>query len=155
MKETLTLTGRVELTRPELTQAINEWLQKTKKLSITRAIYVTEGNTVKSGVFEVKQDVSVDRTIPEFSMPRVKEVKEERNMPSGWKRINVGVFQTIKELIEDYRKRGLKEVDFDTLLEDVTFFHQRMDKKRLEIYIRDSRQLKGIKYSSRDKRVTF
>lgn len=155
MKETLTLSGKVELSRTEITQAIDEWLKKNKKLSIVRAIYLTKDNTVASGVFDVRQEVAMDRTIPEFSLPTRKVDKPEKNMPKGWRRINVGVFQTIQGFIDEYRSKGLKQVDFDRLLEDIVYFHPRMDRKRLEIYIRDRRQLKGVSYDSKSKKVSF
>ncbi len=152
MKETLTLSGQVQVSRQEITQALNEWLLRTKKLKVNRAIYVTRDNTVDSAVLEVRQELAVDRTIPEFSLPKEEKT---RNMSKGWTRRNVGVFQTIREFIQEYKDKKLKSVTLEELLKDVQYFQPHMTRNRLSIYIRDKRQLPGINYDSKTKEVTF
>ncbi len=114
MKETLTLKGQIEVSRPEITKALNNG-----KPPLTRAVYVVEGNTIKSVVCDVEQQLSVDRSIPEFSLPKVKEEPVSRNMSSGWKRHNVGVFKTIEDFTKDYKSRGLNRKSFEELLKDI------------------------------------
>ncbi len=152
MKETLTLSGKVQVSRQEITQALNEWLLRNKKLKVSRAIYVTKDNTVDSAVLEVRQELAVDRTIPEFSLPKE---EKKRNMPKGWSRRNTGVFNTIREYIKEYKEKKLKSITLDELLSDVQAFQPYMTRNRLSIYIRDKRQLPGIKYDSQAKEVTF
>lgn len=152
MKETLTLTGTVELGKTEVIEAIDLWLSTKKQYNVKKTVFLTKGNSLDSVVVDVARHVE-DKTIPQFSPIRRREV--HKKMPTGWKRQNVGVFKEIEGIIEDERKKGNKELSFDAMYELVHFLYPKMTRSKLAIYIRDRRQLKNVEYDSKRKMITF
>jgi len=144
MKQALTISGRVELSRHEITLAIKDWLAKTYNLLVTKSVYVVEDKTMQRAVVEVKQ-ATADNSIPNFTMP----IKQERNASEGYTKANMGIFAFLREYLEDERKKKVKTIDLKELLKQVRDFYPKMDDKRLHMYLYDRRQLPNIKYKDR------
>jgi len=158
MKETLVLSGKIQVSQQEITEALTQWFLDKKQLKVTRAVYVTGDNQIKSAIFDVHQELKTDRSIPEFSIEQqpTKEEGKQRNMSSGWKRVNVGVYKNIKEFIAEYKKEGLSSVTFVKFLEDILFFHPKMTPEKFNIYLQDKRVFKNLfKYTPKEKMITF
>jgi hypothetical protein len=136
MKQFLNTIGTVELDRTEITQAIREFLDR-KGLTLKKAFYKVENNTVSI----VRVDVSQETTGATLPQQYKKGAK-----------LNIGIFSALKRFIEFHRQRNNTTIKFDELYELVKTEFPHMDENKLRIYIRDPRQLQGIKYDN-SKRV--
>lgn len=149
MKTNLEVTGRVELDRHEVTQAIIEFLAKHNNYKAEKVIYEAIGGSTFRAVVEVKGvATNTEEKIHSYS---VKEEKQTRQHPSGYTIENGGVFDTIRALLnERFIKAGRKNptvfTDIDKFLEDVQAFHPKMDMPRLKIYLADKRQFDSNYY---------
>ena len=162
MKKSLTITGRVELTRDEITKGIVKFLREDHQLATEKIVYelVDEsGNTVKGqlrgAVIYVHQDTQ-DESVPKFGI----EPKKTRDSPSEPVfRRNIGVNDTIRSILNDiytnYRKESTNQVivSFDALLKDVVFQHQGMDDQKLRVYLYDRRQLPHIDWIAKSNQI--
>lgn len=148
MKTALKVTGRVELARAEITQAIFDFL-KTKGYKGSKIVYLPSDDKFQGAVVEVIGCTSFDE-VPEFG-----KVIKTRNQPSGRLRRNIGIYDTMRELLnEAFKERKSGEpkahVDFKELLENVKYFHPEMSKEKLYVYLYDKRQLPNISWSPKD-----
>lgn len=141
MKEFLTLSGRIELSRQEVTIALKEWVEKTRKLDVTKTVYLGE---FKGAVMEVSQ-VSGDSTIPEFKAPEPKELRKNKG---GFKRQNTGIFAFLKEYFDDLRKQKKAQVSLEVVFKDVKDLFPKMTERRLKLYLYDKRILRGVQFES-------
>jgi hypothetical protein len=83
-------------------------------------------------------------------LPVVKQVAERtRVAPEGHTKVNKGVFQSLREYLDDERKNKRKEIPFDEVLKDMQFFFPKLTARRLQIYLHDKRQLKGVDYKAK------
>lgn len=158
MERNLTLSGKVKLTRKELSMAVHDYLKNQNlNLKSKRLIYDVDGkkNVLNGVVIDVYQEIESD-DIPDIGgkMIEPKESKQ-RNVKPGWKRKNVGIFKHLRELFDQQKKTGNKAMDFTTVFEDVKANFPTMNKKRLDVYLHDRRQLPGIKYSSKLKEINL
>jgi hypothetical protein len=135
MKQFLNTIGTVELDRTEITQAIREFLDR-KGLTLRKALYKIENNTVSL----VKVDVSQEtKGTPNILL--------SQHYKKGAK-LNIGIFAALKRYIEFHRQKNNTTIKFDELYELVKTEFPHMDENKLRIYIRDPRQLQGIKYDN-------
>jgi hypothetical protein len=134
MKQFLNTIGTVELDRTEITQAIREFLDR-KGLTLRKAMYKIENNTISL----VKVDVSQESG---GSVPNTPQIYKK-----GAK-LNIGIFAALKKYIEFHRQKNNTTIKFDELFELVKTEFPHMDENKLRIYIRDPRQLQGIKYDN-------
>mgnify|MGYP000721059229 CR=1 FL=1 len=161
MKKSLTITGRVELSREEITKGIIKFLKEDHQLAAEKIVYelVDEAsNTVKGqlrgAVIYVHQDTQ-DESVPKFGI----EPKETRKSPSEPVfRRNVGVNGTIRSILNDVYKNRKETtnqviVNFDALLQDVVFQHQGMDDQKLRVYLYDRRQLPHIDWLAKSNQI--
>lgn len=154
MEQNLTLSGRVKLSRKELGMAVNDWL-KSKNLKTKRLIYEIDKNALQGVVVDVYQDVKKGN-VPDIGSKLEPETEEkERQTSSGWKRKNTGVFKYLRELFDDEKKKGTKAMAFADVYENVKFSFPAMNKKKLDVYLHDRRQLPGVKYSSKAKEINL
>lgn len=150
MKQELTVSGRIELTRQELTQVVKDFIANKHKLNVTRAIYLSDSKDAMKGVvLDVVQE-------PQEKLPHKfpeKKMIVKRKAKGGSKRINKGIFPFLREYFDDCRKRKVKILKFGDLYKDVRDLFPHMEEKRLSLYLYDVRQLKGIKYKSEDNTI--
>lgn len=144
MKQALMISGRVELSRHEITLAIKDWLARTYNLLVTKSVYVVEKETVQMAVVEVKQ-ATTDASIPNFTVA----TKQDRDGAEGYRKANMGIFNFLREYLEDEKKKKNKTIELKDLLKVVKDFYPKMDDKRLHMYLYDRRQLPNIKYKDR------
>lgn len=155
MEQNLTLTGRVRLSRKEISTAINEWLGKTKKLQSKRFVYEIDENKMKGVVVDVYQELGTD-DVPEIGGKlETKKEPQKRNARAGFTRKNVGIFRHLRELFDEQKKEGNLTMDFETIFEDVKNHFPTMNRTKLNVYLHDRRQLPNIKYSSKAKEVNL
>lgn len=151
MKQDLVLSGRVELTRHEITLAINEFL-KNRQLAGSKTVYLVEKDSIKGAVIDVQKSLAQDETIPFF--PDLK-VKEERNGKDGWRKKNIGLFAFLRDLFSEKRKGGIRKLSFDDLFIETKASFPNITEKNLKVYLYDKRQLKSAKFNSKLGEVTF
>lgn len=150
MKSTLSITGRVELSREEVTQAVFEWLKKHHPYKPTKAVYLPSNERFEGVVIEVTQSEEVqDTTIQKFG----KDPKKERLNEGGFTRRNIGVYDTIRDLLNDaYKAKGDQQyavVKFDQISKDVIDLHPGMDTQKMGVYLHDKRQLPNTEFSGK------
>lgn len=121
--------------RDAVTKAVTGYLRETQQMTTDKVIY-------QNG-----------RVIVEVSngVPRVIEKAPERNRvaPEGHRKNNKGVFQSLREYLEDERKKKRKEIPFDEVLKDMQFFFPKLTARQMQIYLHDKRQLKGVDYKAK------
>lgn len=138
MKKSLNIVGTVELDRSEITQAIKEFLTK-EGLTLNKAIYKVEGTSLAA----VKVDVS----------RKEGEQKQLLINPKKGAKLNLGIFPSLKKFFDYERSKKNKYVKFEELFKLVKAEFPYMDENKLRIYIRDQRQLPGIKYDNSKKLI--
>lgn len=146
MKTALSISGRVELTRQEVSIAIAEYLKKHHTYKAIKTVYLPSNDNFVGAVVEVIQATATDN-IPEF---KVKE-KSKRNQKRGYVRKNMGIFDTIRDIIAHARKLEEKHLSLEYLFKEVKFFHQELEQKVLQSYLGDTRQLKDVRWKGREK----
>lgn len=148
MKTNLNITGRVELSRQEISQAIIEYLEKHHNYKSEKVVYECEdygaGHTIVNAVVEIKgAATNVAQKIHDYHI----EQPKTKTQASGYARVNIGVFDTIRSLLnEEFVKRGRKnptDISFDSLFDDVVGLHPSMTPEKLKIYLCDKRQFPG------------
>lgn len=154
MKKSLTISGRVELTREEISRGISKFLRDEHGLSSERIIYEikdAQGNDIPGAqligaVIYVRQCPQDSSDVPKFGS----DPKKTRNSPTEQvTRRNIGVNDTIRSILnEAYKKRTTNQaiIPFSVLLEQVVFEHQGMDEQKLRVYLYDRRQLPHIEW---------
>ncbi len=151
MKSVLNITGRVELSREEVTIAIFEWLKRNHPYKPTKVVYLPSTEKFVGCVIEVTQEEAEQSfDIPKFG----KEPKKERENDGGFTRRNIGVFDTIRSILNDAFKGKEKDqahaiVKFEDILKEVIFQHPGMDKQKMGVYLHDKRQLPNTDFSGR------
>lgn len=162
MKKSLTVSGRVELTREEITKGIVKFLREEHDLATEKVVYEikdSHGNGIIDSqlfgaVIYVHQSTQ-DESVPRFGL----EPKKKRESPTEIvTRRNIGVNDTIRSILNQVyedRKLGTQQVtvNFDALLKDVVFQHQGMDEQKLRVYLYDRRQLPHIDWLAKDDQV--
>lgn len=152
MKQDLVLSGSVELTRAEVTQAINEFLKSRNSFAAKKVVYLTDKDSIKGAVVDVKKVLASDDSIPVFPD---QQPKEERNGRVGWRKQNVGLFAFIREVFTEKRKEGIRKMTFDELFNIVKESFPHLSEKNLKVYLYDKRQFKNTKFYSKTSEVTF
>jgi hypothetical protein len=161
------LKGRVEVSVEEQLEALQEAVKQDKAL-LSKAVdlmlkskgYVPGKIVHQNG--RVFADVTLGESLPEFpSSPSTGP------MASGWKRKFVGLTGEIRQYLDSWKKRGRKEIDFDTLYGDMMKIYREklprnkrsefepLDQLKFAGYLHDKRYLPGIRYNSVKKVVTF
>lgn len=147
MKQELLLSGKIEMSRHEVTHALNDYLMKDRNLHVRKAIFLMGNGTINGVVLEVQQEIAKDEGIHVF--PDAK-VKEERENKGGFIRNNIGIFKYLRELFEDEKKKGTKKITFADVYDNVKFSFPKMTEKLLGLYLFDSRQLPKIKFKNKE-----
>ena len=131
-----TLQKLLKNNRSEVFKAITGYLSENHNLTTDKVIY-------QNGKIIVEARNGA-------GLPVVKEpVERNRVAPEGHRKVNKGVFQSLREYLDDERKKKRKEIEFDEVLKDMQFFFPKLTARRLQIYLHDKRQLKGVDYSAK------
>jgi hypothetical protein len=128
------LASYLKKNRAQVTKAVTGYLKKEHALNTDKVIYTQTGAVLVEAS-------TAGRTLP--AAPA-----RSRVAPSGHKKRNKGIFDFLREYLDDERGKGTREIDLNTLLNDVRFFFPKMNKRYLSIYLHDKRQLKGVDFSS-------
>lgn len=152
MKTDLQVTGRVELTQHEISQAIIEYLGTHYNYKGKKVIYPGASESQQLHVI-VEVEGTVEKDFVEKYEIRQKQIRQNEG---GYRIVNKGVYETIRELLTeafDKRTQGTfkAQVQFSELLKDIVDLYPKMDYNKLDIYLHDKRQFTNITYSSRDK----
>jgi hypothetical protein len=126
----------VKKNREDVTKAINAYMEQNYQMKADKVIY--QGDKII---------VEAHTGAPIVATP-TKAVRD-RVTPEGHKKTNKGVFNNLREYLEDERKKKKKELKFDTVLKDMQFFFPKLTPRLLQIYLHDKRQLKGVDYSAK------
>ena len=124
--------------RPEVTKAITGYLQKDYAMKTDKVIYAQDGRVI----VEARTNGT---PAPVVDLPAVRN----RVAPEGHTKTNKGVFQSLREYLEDERKKKRKELEFAEVLKDMQFFFPKLSSRHLQIYLHDKRQLKGVDFSAK------
>lgn len=160
MKKSLTITGRVELTREEISKDIIKFLREEHQLATEKIVYEikdSEGKDIPGahlvGAVVYVHQSTQDSSIPKFGI----EPKKTRQSPTEEiTRRNMGVNDTIRSILNNaYKARTANQatVTFAQLLKDVIFQHQGMDEQKLRVYLYDRRQLPHIEWASKTNQI--
>lgn len=140
MKTNLKIQGEVELSRTEISQAIIEYLAKHHNYKASKVVYEWRtGVDHPFAIVEVAGTVDQDPSIPSYHVDK----KQTREQHSPRKMENIGVFDTMRSILNEYFiKNDKKEtlVQYKHFREDILFFFPKMDDKKLRIYLSDKRQ---------------
>ncbi len=150
MKKTVTITGRVELTRQEVSQAIFEYLEAHHNIKSRSIVYTPIEDTFSGAICEISE--SIDDGAHEF--PKLHQ-KQTRDSSKGHTRPNTGLTVNIKELIDDARRRGVQQLTTNIIFRELREDFPQLTKERLKMYLHDKRQFKDTKYSSRTEILTL
>lgn len=161
MKTNLKVSGTLEFSEADLVQAIKDLAKSRQgKEVVVNAIdsfLALRYPNVKSK--RVQYTEQLDRVLvevdhrgddPKLAMIGTKAPARERIASTGHVKKYKGFFGDSKDIIKDYRKKGVKEIPFDQFYEDISFFHQGIEIQRVKTYLLDKRQLKGITYDSKN-----
>lgn len=145
MKQFITTTGRVELSHQEITQAILEFLSTHYNYKGTSVVYLPSSEKFSGAVVEVKQELR--EQVERFKKPE----KQERNGTSGWIIQNKGLYDTLRELMnEAFDKKPLgqlrAEIKFPELVKTIIDLFPAMDAKKLNVYLYDKRMFTNMDY---------
>lgn len=125
----------VKKNREDVTKAISAYMEQAYQMKADKVIY-------QGGKVIVEAHTGTITAQP-VKTPR------EREAPEGHTKKNKGVFNSLREYIEDERKKKHKELKFDVVLKDMQFFFPKLTARLLQIYLHDKRQLKGVDYSAK------
>jgi hypothetical protein len=159
MKQELITSGRVELTREEvveavmgyadknkkLTSAIDAWLSTKHNLSSVRIRYHKDTGGISRAVADVKQKVNTG-TVTKFA----DDPKATRKNGGGFSRKNTGIFKFLKDYLDTERARGVHKVTLKDVKEIVMSNFPHMTDNYLSIYLHDRRMLPDIKKVDRE-----
>lgn len=152
MKTALSISGRVELTRQEVSIAIAEYLKTHHQYKATKTVYLPTNEEFNGAVVEVSQLQQADQITDPTKLVAKTPVKKITPIVNGkkkkWARVNVGLSATIKDLIADGRKKNLDRLGFEYLFKEASFFHPNLTEQQLRIALYDNRVYKGTKFTS-------
>lgn len=77
------------------------------------------------------------------------KVERNRVAPEGHRKENRGVFESLREYFDEERQQKRKEIPFTEVLETMQFLFPKLTTRRLQIYLHDKRQLKGVDYKAK------
>ena len=121
--------------RTEVTKAVTNFMAKEHALKTDKVIY--QNGKVLVEARTIGQPVAAKETV------------RERVAPEGHSKKNKGIFEYLREYLDDERKKKNKELDFKVVYEDAKFFYPKLTPRLLQIYLHDKRQLKGIDFSAK------
>lgn len=125
MKKALSITGRVELTRQEITKAIASFLIQTEQLTLEKVIYEVKSDNLEGAVVYVHQAHTDD--VPKFELPK----KEKHVFTKKFTRPNRGVGELLHDILND----GLTH-SFNEIAEDVSRDFPKCTTNQLRRYLR-------------------
>jgi len=154
MKKELVTTGRVELTREEVTEAAVAYVDRNKKL--TSAIdhwLATKHNLASVRVRYTKDNGGISKAVADVKMKQVQgavtkfadDPKAKRTNGGGFTRKNTGIFKFLQDYFDTELARGVHQVTLKDVKELVFANFPAMTDNYLSIYLHDRRLLPGIK----------
>ena len=155
MKQYITTVGRVELDHQEITIAILEYLKNHHNYKGSKVVYLPSNERFEGAVVEVKQEYKEE--VPQFG-----KEKQTKIMPQGIVKKNIGVYDTIRALLNetfdkfdkaDFISGRKCTMKFDDIYSIVKDLHPGMDERKLYIYLYDQRQLPNVKYVPKERTV--
>jgi hypothetical protein len=164
------VTGRVEFTRPKLSNPQDEAEELLAAVlndreSLTRAV----DSLLKSKGYKVSKIIHdngrIFADVSSGNVPNYKPLKTpvKKSMKKGWTRGFVGFTSTLKQVLSEMRKQGRHSIKFDELYREVMdIFKDRqgkryraMEREKFAGYLHDKRYFPTVKYNSIDKLVKF
>lgn len=132
------LSTYLEKHRADVTKAVSNYMSTEHSMRADRIVY--ENGRVLVHAHSGDQPLSA---------VVVDEPARERNTPGGHVKPNVGIFQFLREYFRDSKLNKVREVPFEDLLARAQRDFPKLVKRRLQIYLHDTRQLKGVDYDAR------
>ena len=150
MKTDLSVSGRVELTHHDISKAIIEYLAENYNYKVSKIVY--PGLTQPIAIAEISGAVTEQERVQSYNL----KIKQTRESAEGFRKENIGVFETIRSFLNDYFiKNDSKEtlVEYEILAKDVLDLHPKMDHEKLKAYLHDTRQFPNTEWSTKTNRI--
>lgn len=154
MKQNIKRTGTVELTAAEFRGILDSFAKKKKGL-ILEAVgdHMNREHNLTVKKVQYAEDLGsvvcvVEGQEGDDPIKLIGKEAEKRNGKTGYRKRFLGFFRHTRDILDEFKKKGTKSVSFPTFMHELTSVpgFEKIEPWRVQTYLHDDRQLKGIEY---------